>query len=386
MSSPAAAEDGVGGGTPGSLREIWQGLRTRLLSSPSFQRWAAAFPLTRPIARRQARQLFDLCAGFVYSQVLLACVQLRVFDALAEGPLPLTVLARRCGLSDDAARRLLNAAASLKLLERNPGERYALGMLGAAASANPGIAAMVEHHVMAYADLRDPVALLRGELPRTALGDYWPYARTDAPRGIETGAARDYSRLMSLSVQMVADEVIAAYPLARHRCLLDVGGGEGGFIRAVAAAVPTIDLMLFDLPAVTVRARQAIDEAGISSRVTIVPGSFIDDPLPQGADIISLVRVVHDHDDEVVRGLFRSAYAALPAGGSLLIAEPMAGTRGAEPIGDAYFGFYLLAMGTGRARTTEELDRMLRDAGFVATQRVATRLPLITSILVARKA
>ena len=54
--------------------------------SPRFQRWAAAFPLTRPIAQRRARALFDLCAGFVYAQVLLACVQLRLFEILAEGP------------------------------------------------------------------------------------------------------------------------------------------------------------------------------------------------------------------------------------------------------------------------------------------------------------
>ena len=51
-------------------------LRTRVISNPRFQRWAAASPLTRFIARRQARALFDLCAGFVYSQVLAAFVQL----------------------------------------------------------------------------------------------------------------------------------------------------------------------------------------------------------------------------------------------------------------------------------------------------------------------
>ena len=61
--------------------------RDRLLASRRFQRWAAAFPLTRPIARRRARALFDLCAGFVYSQVLFACVRLKLFDALAAGPL-----------------------------------------------------------------------------------------------------------------------------------------------------------------------------------------------------------------------------------------------------------------------------------------------------------
>jgi demethylspheroidene O-methyltransferase len=61
--------------------------RDGLLQSPRFRRRAAAFPLTRPIARHHARSLFDLVAGFVYSQVLLACVQLRLFDVLSTGPL-----------------------------------------------------------------------------------------------------------------------------------------------------------------------------------------------------------------------------------------------------------------------------------------------------------
>ena len=61
-------------------------IRDRWLSSPKFQRWAAAFPLTRPTARRRARALFDLCAGFVYSQILYACVRLKLFELLALEP------------------------------------------------------------------------------------------------------------------------------------------------------------------------------------------------------------------------------------------------------------------------------------------------------------
>ena len=48
-----------------------------------FQRFAASFALTRPIARRRAGALFDLCAGFVYSQILFACVRLKLFDHVA---------------------------------------------------------------------------------------------------------------------------------------------------------------------------------------------------------------------------------------------------------------------------------------------------------------
>ena len=50
------------------------------------------------------------------------------------------------------------------------------GRLGAAMLGAPGVVAMIEHHAMLYADLRDPVALLRGEQPETGIGSLWPYA------------------------------------------------------------------------------------------------------------------------------------------------------------------------------------------------------------------
>ena len=70
-----------------SLHDRLLGLRDAILANPGFQRFAGTFALTRPIARRRAGALFDLCAGFVYSQILLACVRLKLFDHLADGPL-----------------------------------------------------------------------------------------------------------------------------------------------------------------------------------------------------------------------------------------------------------------------------------------------------------
>lgn len=95
--------------------------RDRQVTRPAFRRWAAAFPLTRPLARRRARELFDLVAGFVYTQVLTACVRVKLFDLLADGPLTLAEIARRTQLPEDGARRLLDAAVSLRLLARRGG-------------------------------------------------------------------------------------------------------------------------------------------------------------------------------------------------------------------------------------------------------------------------
>ena len=364
-----------------SVLEHGMTLRDRLLASPRFQRWATTLPFTRPIARRRARELFDLCAGFVYSQILLACVQLRLFDLLAEGALGAKELARRLALDESAAARLLAAAVSLRLLERRRHDRYGLGVLGAALLGNPGVMAMVRHHQLLYADLHDPVALLRGERAATELGRYWSYAGTEERAGLAPDRVDSYSALMSVSQPMIAAEILAAYPLRRHRCLLDVGGGEGGFLMAAAARAPDLRLQLFELPAVAERARSRFAAAGLAGRATVVGGDFFVDPLPTGADVISLVRVVHDHDDARAVALLRAVRAALPGSGTLLLAEPMALTPGAEPIGDAYFGFYLLAMGRGRPRTANELGGLLRAAGFTRVRSIRTRMPLLTSLL-----
>ena len=109
----------------------WLATRDRLVSSERFQRWAASFPLTRPFARRRARELFDLCAGFVYSQVLLACVRLDLFGILQVSPLDARALSQRLSLPQDATDRLLAAAVSLRLVEQRSDGRYGLGVLGA---------------------------------------------------------------------------------------------------------------------------------------------------------------------------------------------------------------------------------------------------------------
>lgn len=359
--------------------------RDRLLSSQRFQRWAAGFPLTRPIAQRRARALFDLCAGFVYSQILVACVTLRLFDILAEAPLTAAQLSRRVSLPPDSMMRLLNAAVSLRLIDRRRGNRFGLGPLGAALAGNPGITAMIDHHHLLYDDLRDPVGLLRDRRKDSALGGYWPYAATARSAALDQAGTAAYTTLMSESQSLIAADVLESYLFGRHRCLLDVGGGDGTFLAAAAAKAPHLQLMLFDLPAVADRARARFAATGLAGRASAVGGSFLTDELPRGADLVSLVRVVHDHDDASVIVLLSAIHRALPDGGVLLIAEPMSGTPGAEAVADAYFGFYLLAMGSGRARTVADHESLLRHAGFDDIKTIATRRPMLTRLISAQK-
>ena len=363
-----------------TLRGRFEAWRDRLQASPRFRAWAAANPLTRPIARKRARALFDICAGFVYTQVLLSCVRLRLFDLLEAGPLTASVISVRIGVPPEATLRLLDAAVSLDLLDRRHANTYGLGKLGCAMIGNAGIAAMVEHHAALYADLQDPVALLRGARPG-ALSAYWKYAESESPSGLHARETDSYTALMAASQSFIAEEILAAHDFRRHRCLLDIGGGDGSFLIQVAAQAPALGLMLLDLPPVAACAQAHFEAAGIAAEAH--GGDAITGTLPHGADIISFVRVLHDHDDAAALAMLRRAHDALPQGGTLLIAEPMSGTPGAEPIGDAYFGFYFLAMGQGRSRTPQALSALLKSAGFTDVRCIPTRIPMLARVLLA---
>lgn len=368
-----------------SWNERYLAVRDRWLSSPRFQRWAAAFPLTRPTARRRARALFDVCAGFVYSQILFACVRLKLFDLLALGPQTASSIATSLRLPRDSTDRLLEAAVSLRLVERRMAGRFGLGALGAAMVGNPAVSAMVEHHRLLYADLHDPVSLLRGEQSQTELAKYWAYSNSDQPASLPDAEIAEYTALMGNSSPLVADEILDAYPLNKHRCLLDVGGGDGSFLIAAAARFESLQLMLFDLPRVAESAARRFSELGLGQRAATIGGDFLQNSLPLGADAISLVRVIHDHNDDAAAKILSAVHQALAPKGVLLLAEPMMGTPGAGPVGDAYFGFYLLAMGRGRPRTPAELREMLLTAGFSSARLVRTRQPLQSRLLVAHK-
>lgn len=365
----------------GRLRDRFARWRNRLAASHRFQRWAATFPLTRRVAHARAGRLFDLCAGFVYSQILYACVRLELLELLEGGPRTLAEIARAASLPEDSARRLLAGAAALGLAEPRGHDRYGLSMDGAALLGNPGALAMIAHHPHFYDDLHDPVALLRGEIGETALSRFWGYARGDDPAALGPEETAEYTALMAASQSLIAEDILDAYDLSCHRSLMDVGGGDGAFIEAAAQRHPDLELMLFDLPAVADKAAQRMARAGLSTRVCVENGDFFTDSLPLGADVITLVRVLLDHDDASALQILRRTHAALPPGGVVLVAETLSGVRGAERTADAYFGLYLFAMGKGRPRSLTDIRNLMAQAGFFGIGLQRTRRPLLTQLV-----
>jgi demethylspheroidene O-methyltransferase len=379
------------------LKNHW----ARWMVSPALYQWSVSNPLTRWFTQKRTREVFDLMAGFVHFQVLLNCLRLGVLARVHQSPCTLRELALHVGLPEDRLDRLVWSAVSLKLMDQRSEGRYGIGSLGVLVVSYPGIEAMVEHNALLYADMSDTPKMLQSQegVAQAKMHQYWPYTlgqtsesapfekqTTGEGEGGQTSPSRQterYSQLMSVSQNFVIQEILSNYDFAQHRRVLDIGCGLGRFASTLAQSVGSLELMLMDLPAVVELTQSAHVNTDYFSRLSFVPGSFKTDPLPVGMDLVTLVRVAHDHSDSDVFELLRKIHAALPSKGSLLLAEPMADPRGARQ--DAYFHFYLMAMGEGRLRTPQKLSDMMLEAGFTRVELLSNPMPTHARILIAQK-
>ncbi|MEI6769878.1 MAG: methyltransferase, partial [Betaproteobacteria bacterium] len=384
-----------------SWREHFRNRLNRWMVSPALYQWSVSNVLTRWFTQKRTREVFDLMAGFVHFQVLLNCLRLGVLARVQQSPCTLNDLALYTGLPEERLDRLVWSAVSLKLMDQRSAGRYGIGPLGVLVVSYPGIEAMVEHNALLYADMGDTPKMLRSQagVHHALMHQYWPYTvgedrddgafagqptlehRNDGSS--ESQQTERYSQLMSVSQNFVIQEIIGAYDFSQHRCVLDIGCGLGRFASTVAQHVDTLDLQLMDLPEVVKLTKSAHQHTPYCSRLSFIPGSFKTDPLPMGSDLVTLVRVAHDHNDADVLHLFQKVHAALPTKGSLLLAEPMADPQGERQ--DAYFHFYLMAMGEGRLRTPQKLSNMMLQAGFSRVELLSNPMPTHARILVAHK-
>jgi hypothetical protein len=98
------------------------------------------------------------------------------------------------------------------------------------------------------------------------------------------------------------------------RTVVDVGGGTGALLAEILRAHPAVRGTLVDLPSTVERSAEIFERAGVADRVSVAGQSFFD-PLPAGADLYLLNKVLGDWPDrEAIAILTECAVAASPDG------------------------------------------------------------------------
>jgi len=244
-------------------------------------------------------RIWDLIRGALGTRALAIVADLRVADALAEGPRGIEELAREVGADAETLHRLLRALASDAVFAEN----------------EPGVFRNTEASEVLRQPGWDDFAHLFGGVwlraieplgatgeptfPRAFDTDFWSWLAEHAgeraafDRAMEQGKERRIERLAGLEWR--GDETV-----------VDVGGGNGANLAGLLERHPRLSGIVFDLPE-TVR-----DEEALGDRVTFVEGSFFD-TVPAG-DVYVLSTILHDWDDERAAAILRTIRAAAAPG------------------------------------------------------------------------
>lgn len=344
----------------------------KLIATPSLQNRVSRLPIINRFARRDGEAVFDIMMGFINSQVLMALVRLNIIEHLSKQSADLTELADLCDVPQDRMKILCRAGVALGLLKIRK-TRVRLSRKGAVFAAVPGLAQLVDHHEILYRDLTQAKDFFRGSTD-PALAGFWPYVFTQG-NDLDAAEAARYSQLMTDTQSLVAHDTLDGLNIGSAKSWLDVGGGSGAFIGHVAQKFPHLDCAVFDI----------VPKLSPDESFERHVGSFKTESLPAEYDVISVIRVLYDHNDTTVQNLLGKIYTALPKDGQIIVSEPMLGHPSPTPAGDVYFAIYTLAMQTGKTRSSPELIEIMKDIGFSDIKFKRGNRPFVTSTITARK-
>ena len=259
--------------------------------------------------------------GFWASKTLLSAVEMEVFTELAKHPADLETLRGRLGLHPRAARDFFDALVALKFLERRDGRYYNtpssdLFLDKRKPSYIGGVLEMANHRL--YPFWNHLTTALRTGLPQNEIreGTPNPFEALYA----EPARLKEFLKAMT-GISHAANLAIARqFPWSNYHTGVDVGTAQGDLITQVALANPHIEGIGFDLPEVGPIFEEYVEANRLSGRVKFIPGSFMEQPLPQ-ADVIMMGHILHDWNLEIKRMLIRKAYEALPQGGAFIVYE-----------------------------------------------------------------
>jgi hypothetical protein len=265
----------------------------------------------------------QLGLGFWGSKTLLSAIELGVFSELASGALSSAELIKKLRLHPRGARDFIDALVALGMLERD-GELYRnttetdqflvrgkLGYIG-------GMLEMANERL--YPFWGSLTEALQTGMPQNEM--------KTGGAGLFEAVYGDPARLRLFLGAMTGLSMGASHAIAHkfnwkdYQTVVDVGGAQGGLLVQLCLTHPHLRGSNFDLPVVGPIFEEYVAANGLSDRLSFLPGSFFEDPLP-AADVITMGHILHDWDLEQKRMLLDKAYQALPEGGALIVFESL---------------------------------------------------------------
>jgi hypothetical protein len=308
---------------------------------------------------QQRQELREMAQGFRQAQILLACVELGIFEALQDSPATAGQVAATIDADMRGTELLLNGAAALGLLDKSA-DHFSNTPLIAACLVPGAPGSMVRSFRLQAAFYkrwgRLADAVRSGQRPEED--------RRDEQAG---DWVRNFVYGLYGMARLVAPVVAEALILPQDRPLrvIDVGGCHAAYSMALARRHPSLTATVFELPAVVPFAREIIAQAGLADRVSVQAGDFQQEGLGHGYDVALVFGVLNGEPPEGRPALIRKVYDCLSPGGRIVLRDFVLDPDRAGPPEAAIFALQmLLATEAGGLDTSDDWARWLAEAGF----------------------
>lgn len=141
------------------------------------------------------------------------------------------------------------------------------------------------------------------------------------------------------------------------RTIVDVGGGTGSMLAELVASRPGTAGVLVDLPGTVARSGDIFRSVGVEDRVTVSGQSFFD-PLPAGAELYLLCKVLGNWPDKETVSLLRRCAEAMKPDSRLVV---LGGVLPDEAPGGLSIEMVLLG---GKTNSLAEFRELAAEAGL----------------------
>ena len=308
---------------------------------------------------------------------LQTAVKLDVFSCIAADAAEPFELANKLGADARAVTMLCNALAAMGLLKKE-GQRFrnAESALQYLVKSSPDYIGYIithfYHTVESWWHL--PQAIRTGAQISSV------YEKTEDER-------ESFLMGMHNLASALAPKIAKILDLGSAGTLLDLGGGPGTYAVNFCLKNPDLQACVFDLPESRVYAQRTISLAGLSDRVTFIPGNYDTEDIPGTYDAVWLSQILHAEGQAECQKLISKAAAVLNPGGAIYIHEFILNNDMAGPVFPAIFSLNMLvATKGGQAYSEEQLRKMLERAGITHIQRLDFTGPNDSGIMCGRVA
>jgi hypothetical protein len=321
----------------------------------------------------QPPAVFQMATGYWLSQAIYVAAKLGVADLLKDGAKSCSSLAATMGVDQQALSRLMRALSSAGVFARSQGEHFALAPVGQSLQSHvPGslrqaVITIGEIHYQAWGSLLHSVQTGSPAFNHVFGPGLFDYLRSN------TESAATFTQGMTDLSSMLAYAVLMAYDFLGITSIVDVGGGQGGFLKKILEFHPEMDGTVFDLPSTIETTKEYLNGATCGGRCSSLGGDFFKD-VPAGADAYILCGVIHDWDDDHSLQILRNCHRAMAGNGRVLLVETVVPDTDANCF-SKLLDLNMLVMTGGRERSKAEFCALFDATGFKLTKIIPTIAP-----------